>query len=145
MNVIHSLTLAQMRAKPRRTLTTLAGVALSVAMLTAVFAGADSFLDLMRRQAVDELGAWEGRVTNTSEAVAQAVAQDDRLDQVALAASWGLDPAEDGSFAGTGKPETEIQSVGIKPASRMRLAVIYVIGGFIPVEPFPADRCGKPA
>ena len=56
MNVIHSLTLAQMRAKPRRTLTTLIGVALSVAMLTAVFAGADSFLDLMRREAVGHAG-----------------------------------------------------------------------------------------
>ena len=101
MNVIHSLTLAQMRAKPRRTLTTLIGVALSVAMLTAVFAGADSFLDLMRREAVATLGSWHGQVSNTSEAVAQALAEDDRLNQVALAANWGLDPAEDGSFTGT--------------------------------------------
>lgn len=101
MNVIHSLTLAQMRAKPRRTLTTLIGVALSVAMLTAVFAGADSFLDLMRREAVATLGSWHGQVSNTSGAVAQALAEDDRLNQVALAANWGLDPAEDGSFAGT--------------------------------------------
>ena len=132
MNVIHSLTLAQMRAKPRRTLTTLAGVALSVAMLTAVFAGADSFLDLMRRQAVDELGAWEGRVTNTSEAVAQAVAQDDRLDQVVLAANWGLDPAEDGSFAGAalfGANETFYELLGVEcvegalPADSRQLAI----------------------
>ena len=41
-NIVHTLTLAQMRANPRRTLVTLVGVVLSVTMLTAVFAGADS-------------------------------------------------------------------------------------------------------
>jgi len=44
-NIVHTLTLAQMRANPRRTLVTLVGVVLSVTMLTAVFAGADSFLN----------------------------------------------------------------------------------------------------
>ena len=39
-NIVHTLTLAQMRANPRRTLVTLVGVVLSVTMLTAVFAGA---------------------------------------------------------------------------------------------------------
>ena len=50
-NIVHTLTLAQMRANPRRTLVTLVGVVLSVTMLTAVFAGADSFLNLLYRQA----------------------------------------------------------------------------------------------
>ncbi len=44
-NIVHTLTLAQMRANPRRTLVTLVGVVLSVTMLTAVFAGADSFFE----------------------------------------------------------------------------------------------------
>ncbi len=117
MNVIHSLTRAQMRAKPRRTLTTLVGVVLSVAMLTAVFAGADSFLDLMRRQAVADMGSWHGRVLNTSEAVAQQVADDFRMDQVALTANWGLDPAEGGNYAGAalfGANEAFYQLLGVE-------------------------------
>lgn len=117
MNVIHSLTLAQMRAKPRRTLTTLIGVALSVAMLTAVFAGADSFLDLMRRQAVADKGSWHGRVLNTSEAVANKVAEDFRMDQVALTANWGLDPAEGKTYAGAalfGANEAFYQLLGVE-------------------------------
>ncbi len=38
-NIVHTLTLAQMRANPRRTLVTLVGVVLSVTMLTAVLRG----------------------------------------------------------------------------------------------------------
>lgn len=38
-NIVHTLTLAQMRANPRRTLVTLVGVVLSVTMLTAVLQG----------------------------------------------------------------------------------------------------------
>ena len=48
-NIIHTVTRAQMQANSRRTLVTLIGVVLSVAMLTAVFAGADSFLNLLYR------------------------------------------------------------------------------------------------
>ena len=95
MNVIHTLTLAQMKANPRRTLVTLAGVILSVAMLTAVFAGADSFLDLMRRQAIEDNGYWEGKRVETGEVVAQNVAKDSRVDQAALAASWGMAPLDE--------------------------------------------------
>ena len=59
-NIVHTLTLAQMRANPRRTLVTLVGVVLSVTMLTAVFAGADSFLNLLYRQAAQDNGTWHG-------------------------------------------------------------------------------------
>ena len=97
MNVIRALTLAQMKANPRRTLVTLVGVILSVAMLTAVFAGADSFLDLMRRQAIEDNGYWEGKRVETGESVAQNIAKDkdSRVAQAALAASWGIAPLDE--------------------------------------------------
>lgn len=70
-NIVHTLTLAQMRANPRRTLVTLVGVVLSVTMLTAVFAGADSFLNLLYRQAAQDNGTWHGRAFETGEQVVE--------------------------------------------------------------------------
>lgn len=94
-NIIHTVTRAQMRANSRRTLVTLIGVVLSVAMLTAVFAGADSFLNLLYRQATQENGTWHGRAFETGERVVQNLSQDDRVDQLGLAASWGMFPLDD--------------------------------------------------
>ena len=99
-NIIHTVTHAQMRANPRRTLVTLAGVVLSVTMLTAVFAGADSFLNLFYRQATQDHGTWQGRAFETGEPVVQALLQDDRVDQLGLAANRGVAPL-DGSHGGT--------------------------------------------
>lgn len=94
-NIVHTLTLAQMRANPRRTLVTLVGVVLSVTMLTAVFAGADSFLNLLYRQAAQDNGTWHGRAFETGEQVVENLSQDDRIDQLGLAASWGVSPLDD--------------------------------------------------
>ena len=94
-NIIHTVTRAQMQANSRRTLVTLIGVVLSVAMLTAVFAGADSFLNLLYRQATQENGTWHGRAFETGERVVQNLSQDDRVDQLGLAASWGMFPLDD--------------------------------------------------
>lgn len=94
-NIIHTVTLAQMRAVPRRTLVTLVGVILSVAMLTAVFAGADSFLNLLYRQAAQDNGTWHGRAFETGEQVVQNLSQDDRVDQLGLAAGWGIASLDD--------------------------------------------------
>ena len=94
-NIVHTLTLAQMRANPRRTLVTLVGVVLSVTMLTAVFAGADSFLNLLYRQAAQDNGTWHGRAFETGEQVVENLSQDDRIDQLGLATSWGVSPLDD--------------------------------------------------
>ena len=94
-NIVHTLTLAQMRANPRRTLVTLVGVVLSVTMLTAVFAGADSFLNLLYRQAAQDNGTWHGRAFETGEQVVENLSQDDRIDQLGLAASWGVCPLDE--------------------------------------------------
>lgn len=99
-NIIHTVTLAQMRANPRRTLVTLAGVILSVTMLTAVFAGADSFLNLLYRQAVQDSGTWHGRAFETGERVVQNLSRDDRVAQLGLAAGWGVAPLDEQNRGG---------------------------------------------
>lgn len=135
-NIIHTLTRAQMRANPRRTLVTLIGVILSVTMLTAVFAGADSFLNLLYRQAAEDNGTWHGRAFETGEQVVQNLSQDDRVDQLGLAAGWGMVPLDDQNRWGAalyGVNQSFYQLLGVEclegtlPAKENELAITRTI------------------
>ena len=135
-NIIHTLTRAQMRANPRRTLVTLIGVILSVTMLTAVFAGADSFLNLLYRQAAQDNGTWHGRAFETGEQVVQNLSQDDRVDQLGLAAGWGMVPLDDQNRWGAalyGVNQSFYQLLGVEclegtlPAKENELAITRTI------------------
>lgn len=58
MNIIRKLTLRYMKQNKSRTLVTMIGVIIAVAMLTAVSTLAVSFLDGMKRQTIAESGEW---------------------------------------------------------------------------------------
>ncbi|WP_040948872.1 FtsX-like permease family protein [Gorillibacterium massiliense] len=58
MNVMNRLTVRHMRLNKKRTLVTLFGVIISVAMLTAVASLGTSFIDLMKRSTIAETGDW---------------------------------------------------------------------------------------
>ena len=128
-NIVHTLTLAQMRANPRRTLVTLVGVVLSVTMLTAVFAGADSFLNLLYRQAAQDNGTWHGRAFETGEQVVENLSQDDRIDQLGLAASWGVSPLDDSNrwgaaLYGVNRPFLRLSPK--RPAGRLETKSLWI-------------------
>ena len=57
MNIVNRLTLRHLKLK-RRTLVTIIGVVISVAMVTAVATIGISFLDLMKRQTIATSGEW---------------------------------------------------------------------------------------
>lgn len=61
MNIVHKLTLRHMALNKRRTLVTLMGVIISVAMITAVATTAASFLNWMQRITLEETGDWQAR------------------------------------------------------------------------------------
>lgn len=58
MNIVNKLTLRHLRQNKRRTLVTLIGVIISVAMLTGVATIAVSFMDLLQRQEIADAGEW---------------------------------------------------------------------------------------
>lgn len=58
MNIMQKLTWNQMKKNKRRTLVTIIGVIMSVALLTAVTTTVNSFLDVMRRHAAARSGSW---------------------------------------------------------------------------------------
>ncbi|CAI8769816.1 putative ABC transport system permease protein [Brevibacillus sp. IT-7CA2] len=59
MNIVNQLTLRYMKQNKSRTLVTIIGVVISVAMLTAVFSISSSFMDMMQRNAIAYSGKWQ--------------------------------------------------------------------------------------
>ncbi len=64
MNVIKKLTLRYMSQNKKRTLVTVMGTIVSVAMITAVAVIAASFMDLMQRTVIETSGKWQIQIEN---------------------------------------------------------------------------------
>ncbi len=58
MNTINQLTFRHLKQNKRRTLVTIIGVIISVAMITAVTTLGVSFMDLLQRQTIANEGEW---------------------------------------------------------------------------------------
>lgn len=58
MNIINKLTLRHLKLNKQRTIVTIIGVVLAVAMLTAVPVFVASFLDMMQRSVIADTGNW---------------------------------------------------------------------------------------
>jgi len=76
MNIINKMTLRHLRENKRRSLVTIIGVIISVAMITAVTTLGSSFLNLMIRQDIAENGEWHVKYVNTNEAQVEAIRND---------------------------------------------------------------------
>ena len=74
MNVMSSLTVRQMRLNKRRTLITILGVIISVAMITAVSTFTGSFQDLFYRSEIATDGNWHVRIDKADPALRDRIA-----------------------------------------------------------------------
>lgn len=79
MNIIQRVTLKCMLASKRRTMVTVFGVILSVAMIAAVSTIAQSFQDLMLRNARSNFGDFEMEFYDVPAAQAEKLVQDERI------------------------------------------------------------------
>ncbi|WP_253721305.1 ABC transporter permease [Brevibacillus brevis] len=66
MSIVNQLTLRYMKKNKSRTLVTIIGVVISVAMLTAVFSISSSFMDMMQRNAITYSGKWQAAFLNVT-------------------------------------------------------------------------------
>ncbi|NRR04203.1 ABC transporter permease [Brevibacillus sp. RS1.1] len=66
MNIVNQLTLRYMKKNKSRTLVTIIGVVISVAMLTAVFSISSSFMDMLQRNAITYSGKWQAAFLNVT-------------------------------------------------------------------------------
>ena len=67
MNIVNKLTLRHLKENKRRTLVTIIGVIISVAMLTAVTTLAVSFMSLLQKQQIADEGEWHVLYKNVNE------------------------------------------------------------------------------
>lgn len=89
MNIINKLTLRHLKENKRRTLVTIIGVVISVAMLTAVATLAVSFIDLAQKQHIGKEGEWHALYKNVNEKQLEDIRADKNTKDVILSNDLG--------------------------------------------------------
>lgn len=96
MNIVNQLTIRHLKQNKRRTLVTIIGVIISVAMVTAVSTLVFSFSDLMIRQAIADTGEWHVQYQDVNREQLAAIHDDDATQTVAITRELGYAPLEGG-------------------------------------------------
>ncbi|MBO0991619.1 ABC transporter permease [Bacillus sp. SD088] len=96
MNIVNKLTIRHLKQNKRRTLVTIFGVIISVAMLTAVATIGVSFMDLLKRQSIADEGNWHVFYSDLNEKQLEAVQQDPNTKDVVLSKDRGYALLEEG-------------------------------------------------
>ncbi|BBH19229.1 ABC transporter permease [Paenibacillus baekrokdamisoli] len=96
MNIVNTLTIRHLKQNKRRTLVTIIGVIISVAMVTAVATLVFSFSDLLIKQAIADTGEWHVQYQDVSKEQLAAIQGDDATKTVAMARDLGFAPLEGG-------------------------------------------------
>ncbi|WP_223703405.1 ABC transporter permease [Sutcliffiella deserti] len=102
MNIINKLTLRHLKENKRRTLVTVIGVIISVAMVTAVATLGVSFLDLLKRQTIADNGEWHVQYKNVTTNQIKAIEEDENTQKMMLSSDMGYAKLE--GFEETDKP-----------------------------------------
>lgn len=95
MNIVNKLTLRYLKENKRRTLVTIIGVIISVAMITAVATLTVSFLDLMKKQTIADEGEWHVLYKDVNKAQLETIQKDDQTKMVVLSQDVGYAVLED--------------------------------------------------
>lgn len=96
MNIVNTLTIRHLKQNKRRTLVTIVGVIISVAMVTAVATLVCSFSDLMIRQTIADTGEWHVQYQDVTKEQLAAIQSDDRAKTVAISRDLGYTLLEGG-------------------------------------------------
>ncbi|MBP2239582.1 putative ABC transport system permease protein [Cytobacillus eiseniae] len=89
MNIINKLTVRHLKQNKKRTLVTIIGVIISVAMVTAVATLGISFMDLMKRQTIASDGEWHVQYKDVNNEQLEAITTDEETEKVVLSRDLG--------------------------------------------------------
>ncbi len=89
MNIVNKLTVRHLKENKRRTLVTIIGVIISVAMVTAVATLGVSFMDLLQRQSIATDGEWHVQYENVNTDQIEAIEKDEATSTLVLANNVG--------------------------------------------------------
>ncbi len=90
MNIMNRLTFRQLIKNKKRTIVTIIGVIISVAMITAVTSIGDSFLDLLRREHILREGEWHVIYRDINEEQLEAIKKQENLVDIVLSDNLGF-------------------------------------------------------
>ena len=96
MNIVNKLTVRQLKENKKRTMVTVIGVIISVAMITAVATLGLSFMDMMRRQTIADDGEWHVLYENVNRRQLEAIKSDEETKSVMLSKDLGYAKLENG-------------------------------------------------
>lgn len=89
MNIVNKLTLRSLKQNKRRTLVTIIGVVISVAMITAVATLSESFLNLMIKQTIAMDGEWHYGMSDVDGDQLKAIKEDKATKSVVVSRDRG--------------------------------------------------------
>src|SRR5690625_2919014 len=89
MNIVNKLTVRHLKKNKRRTIVTIIGVIISVAMLTAVATLAVSFLTLLQKQEIADEGEWHVLYNDVNEEQLKTIQEDENTKSVVLSRDVG--------------------------------------------------------
>lgn len=92
MNIVNKLTLRHLRLNKRRTLVTILGVIISVAMIIAVTTLSVSFMGLMKKQSIATNGEWHVQYQNVDKAQLNVIKADDATKSIVISNDLGYAP-----------------------------------------------------
>lgn len=90
MNVMQKFTLKSLKQNKKRTIVTIIGVVISVAMITAVTTLSASFLSYLQRGAIADGGNWHAEIMNVPASGLDAVTGSDAVDAAILSRDRGF-------------------------------------------------------
>ena len=96
MNIVNKLTLRMLKENKRRTLVTIIGVIISVAMVTAVTTLFASFMNLLQKEAVADNGNWHVLYKNVTKEQLYEIKNDEETDTVFISRDVGYAELERG-------------------------------------------------
>ncbi|MGM0898236.1 MAG: ABC transporter permease [Bacillota bacterium] len=82
MNIVNKVTVRHLKENKRRSLVTIIGAIISVAMITAVATLGVSFLDLLIREEIEQNGEWHVEYQDATIQQLDAIAKDDNTEQL---------------------------------------------------------------
>lgn len=89
MNIVNKLTIRHLKLNKRRTLVTIFGVIISVAMITAVATISTSFLNLLQREEIASSGEWHVLYQNVNKKQIEAIKEDEATKTLILSRDVG--------------------------------------------------------
>ena len=109
MNIFSRFTLRTLQKNKMRTLVTIIGIALSVAMFTSVTSIIVSFQQYLMNMEITRDGAWEGRMIATNEQCIQDISKDKRVKGMTVMENLGF--ARLGDIQNEDKPYLMVEAI----------------------------------